>query len=82
MSLLCSRKYLQKLENFLGSDHTNKDELLDEIISILNKEVDIDEYVQDISDYCKALFNTSTSKIVSSLILKFQLSPCGKPLET
>tara|TARA_R110000751_G_scaffold223253_1_gene325424 strand:+ start:42 stop:215 length:174 start_codon:yes stop_codon:yes gene_type:complete len=44
----------QQLENFLGSDHTNKDELLDEIISILNKEVDIDEYVQDVSDYCKS----------------------------
>ena len=45
---------IKQLENFLGSDHTNKDELLDEIISILNKEVDIDEYVQDVSDYCKS----------------------------
>ena len=44
----------KQLENFLGSDHTNKDELLDEIISILNKEVDIDEYVQDVNDYCKS----------------------------
>ena len=51
----------QQLENFLGSDHTNKDELLDEIISILNKEVDIDEYVQDVSDYCKS--NTEIEEI-------------------
>ena len=33
----------QQLENLLGSDNTNKDELLDEIISMINKEVDIEE---------------------------------------
>ena len=32
----------EQLEYFLGSDHTNKQKLLDEIISLLNKEVDID----------------------------------------
>ncbi|MDC0648150.1 hypothetical protein OAP46_00390 [bacterium] len=41
----------EKLEYFLGSDHTNKQELLDEIISLLNKKVDIDDYVQDVSDH-------------------------------
>ena len=40
-----------QLEYFLGSDHTNKQKLLDEIISLLNKEVDIDDYVQDVSDH-------------------------------
>ena len=43
----------EQLEHFLGSDHTNKDDLLDEIISILNKNVDVDDYVQDVSDYWK-----------------------------
>ena len=41
----------EQLEYFLGSDHTNKQELLDEIISLLNKKVDIDDYVQDVSDH-------------------------------
>ena len=43
----------KQLEHFLGSDHVNKEELLNEIISILNKEVNVDDYVQDVSDYCK-----------------------------
>ena len=30
-----------------------KNKLLDEIISIINKEVDIDDYVQDVSDHWK-----------------------------
>ena len=41
----------EQLEYFLGSDHTNKQELLDEIISLLNKKVDIDDYVQDVSNH-------------------------------
>ena len=41
----------EQLEHILGSDHTNKDDLLDEIISILNKNVDVDDYVQDVIDY-------------------------------
>ena len=41
----------EQLEYFLGSDNLNKNKLLDEIISIINKEVDIDDYVQDVSDH-------------------------------
>ena len=41
------------LEHFLGSDHTKKDELLEEIICLLNKDVDVDEYVEDVKDYWK-----------------------------
>jgi len=40
----------EQLEYFLGSDNLSKNKLLDEIISIINKEVDIDDYVQDVSD--------------------------------
>jgi len=41
----------EQLEYFLGSDNLSKNKLLDEIISIINKEVDIDDYVQDVSDH-------------------------------
>ena len=41
----------EQLEYFLGSDNLTKNKLLDEIISIINKEVDIDDYVQDVSDH-------------------------------
>ena len=41
----------EQLDYFLVSEHTNKQKLLDEIISLLNKEVDIDDYVQDVSDH-------------------------------
>ena len=41
----------KQLEYFLGSDNLSKNKLLDEIISIINKEVDIDDYVQDVSDH-------------------------------
>ena len=41
----------EQLEYFLGSDNLSKNKLLDEIISIINKEVEIDDYVQDVSDY-------------------------------
>ena len=40
----------EQLEYFLGSDNLSKNKLLDEIISVINKEVDIDDYVQDVSD--------------------------------
>ena len=43
----------EQLEYFLGSDNLSKNKLLDEIISIINKEVDIDDYVQDVSDHWK-----------------------------
>jgi len=35
----------------IRSDNLSKNKLLDEIISIINKEVDIDDYVQDVSDH-------------------------------
>ena len=41
----------EQLEYFLGSDNLSKNKLLDEMISIINKEVDIDDYVQDVSDH-------------------------------
>ena len=41
----------EQLEYFLGSYNLSKNKLLDEIISIINKEVDIDDYVQDVSDH-------------------------------
>ena len=41
----------EQLEYFLGSDNLSKNKLLNEIISIINKEVDIDDYVQDVSDH-------------------------------
>ena len=41
----------EQLEYFLGSDNLTKNKLLDEIISIINKEVDVDDYVQDVSDH-------------------------------
>ena len=41
----------EQLEYFLGSDNLSKNKLLDKIISIINKEVDIDDYVQDVSDH-------------------------------
>ena len=41
----------EQLEYFLGSDNLTKNKLLNEIISIINKEVDIDDYVQDVSDH-------------------------------
>ena len=41
----------EQVEYFLGSDHLNKKELLDEIVSIINKEVDLDDYAQDVSDH-------------------------------
>ena len=41
----------EQLEYFLGSDNLSKNKLLDEIISIINKEVDIDDYAQDVSDH-------------------------------
>jgi len=41
----------EQLEYFLGSDNLSKNKLLDEIISIINKEVDVDDYVQDVSDH-------------------------------
>ena len=41
----------EQLEYFLGSDNLSKNKLLDEIISVINKEVDIDDYVQDVSDH-------------------------------
>ena len=41
----------EQLEYFLGSDNLSKNKLLDEIILIINKEVDIDDYVQDVSDH-------------------------------
>ena len=41
----------EQLEYFLGSNNLSKNKLLDEIISIINKEVDIDDYVQDVSDH-------------------------------
>ena len=41
----------EQLEYFLGSDNLSKNKLLDEIISIINKEVDIDDYVQVVSDH-------------------------------
>ena len=41
----------EQLEYFLGSDNLSKNKLLDGIISIINKEVDIDDYVQDVSDH-------------------------------
>ena len=43
----------EQLEYFLGSDNLSKNKLLNEIISIINKEVDIDDYVQDVSDHWK-----------------------------
>ena len=41
----------KQLEYFLGSDNLSKNKLLDEMISIINKEVDVDDYVQDVSDH-------------------------------
>ena len=41
----------EQLEYFLGSDNLSKNKLLDEMISIINKEVDVDDYVQDVSDH-------------------------------
>ena len=41
----------EQIEYFLGSDNLTKNKLLNEIISIINKEVDIDDYVQDVSDH-------------------------------
>ena len=55
----------EQLEHFLGSDHTNKDDLLDEIISILNKNVDVDDYVQDVIDYWRGTTDTIVEKVKS-----------------
>jgi len=41
----------EQLEYFLGSDNLSKNKLLNEMISIINKEVDVDDYVQDVSDH-------------------------------
>ena len=41
----------EQLEYFLGSNNLSKNKLLNEMISIINKEVDVDDYVQDVSDH-------------------------------